>query len=1010
MKKSFLFFCFLLVLSQVIKGQTDLTFSEIMFAPESSTSEFIEIYNLSDSTIDLTGYQFKYYTAKNDEIISTGNGLKLASHSFAVIFENDYDINNGVYKNLVPTNALVLKISDNAFGSTGMSNSSNRAVVLLNKNGDTVNVYTYSADNEKGYSDEKIYLNEDNLAANWANSKSLNGTPGSQNSVTPVNYDLAITKFESEKDYEILGNNIQFETVVKNKGVVSSKDFQLNVFLDINKDSIAEDSEILKSFQGTSLQPGDSIIYQISTNNFSLGTNPFIAKVKTSEDENLTNNSAYYNVAGININEKRNDIVINEIMYAPESPQPEWIEIYNNSNKTINLEGYQISDNSDTILAITKSTICKPGEFIVISSDSTIKNFYNISSDVISAHIPTLNNSGDKVILLDSLDRVIDSLQYFPEWGGTNGYSLERISYDNSSTDSTNWRSSVSENKATPGMQNSVTPFNYDLTITRFESEKDYEILGNEIQFEAVVKNKGIVNSKGFQLNVFLDTNKDSIAEDSEIFNSFQGTSLQPGDSAVYQFSTNNFSPGKNLFIAKVETSEDESLTNNSAYYNVTGINLNETRNDIVINEIMYAPESPQPEWIEIYNSSSKTINLEGYKIADNSDTVSVVSEPTILNPDEFIVISSDSTIRNFYDINSNVISTHIPTLNNSGDKVILLDSLNRVIDSLQYSSEWGGIKGYSLERISYDKSSTDSTNWRSSLNENKATPGTKNSVADLISYQGTQIAVNEIMSDPGSSKCEFIELYNISDEKTNLGGWTIDDGSGNIIPVSNVNKNFDNKSFFLISADSSIINNYNLDDLTNVNILNSSLNLSTKEDIIILRDALGNMIDSVHYFEGWHNPNFLETQGKSLEKINPYLSGNDPDNWSTSADKKGATPGKQNSIYTISQNNESKVSVSPNPFSPDNDGFEDFTIIHYTLTQKIAQVKVKIFDSKGRLVRTLENNQASGSEGSIVFNGLDENNNPLRIGIYIALIEAINQNNGVTEKIKAAIVVAKKF
>ena len=160
MKKSFLFFCFLLVLSQVIKGQSGLTFSEIMFAPESSTSEFIEIYNLSDSTIDLTGYQFKYYTAKNDEIISTGNGLKLASHSFAVIFENDYDINNGVYKNLVPTNALVLKISDNAFGSTGMSNSSNRAVVLLNKNGDTVNVYTYSADNEKGYSDEKIYLNE----------------------------------------------------------------------------------------------------------------------------------------------------------------------------------------------------------------------------------------------------------------------------------------------------------------------------------------------------------------------------------------------------------------------------------------------------------------------------------------------------------------------------------------------------------------------------------------------------------------------------------------------------------------------------------------------------------------------------------------------------------------------------------------------------------------------------------------------------------------------------------
>ncbi len=708
-----------------------------MFSPESGTSEFVELYNLSNSTIDLTGYQIKYYTASDDKIIDAGNGLILNPKSFAVIFENDYDVNNGSYNGLVPISALVLKISDNAFGSTGMSNSSDRTLVLFNEKGDTVDVYTYSADNSKGYSDEKIYLANDNSNANWDNSKTLNGTPGSQNTVTPLNYDLSLIKFNSQKDYAISGNEIQFEAEVKNLGILKSKDYLLKIYLDSNKNSVADNSELLKSIQGSSLQSGD-----------------------------------------------------------------------------------------------------------------------------------------------------------------------------------------------------------------------------------------------------FTD----------------------------YQFSTNMFSLGENLFIAKIETSEDKNPANNSAKFKVSGINVNEVRNDIVINEIMYAPESPQPEWIEIYNNSDKVINLKGYKFADNSDTVSAINEALIFNPGDFFLISSDNSIKNYYDIKSDFTSINLPTLNNSGDKVILLDSLSRVIDSLQYTPDWGGTNGFSLERISYKKSSTDSTNWRTSLRENKATPGEQNSVTELTPYKGTQVVINEIMSDPGSSKCEFIELYNISNNKVNLGGWTVDDGSGNSIPVSLVNRNLTNNSYFLLSADSSIINNYNINDLTNVNILNSSLSLSTKEDIVVLKDALGNTIDSVHYFEDWHNPNFIMTQGKSLEKINPFLSGNYSNNWSTSTNANGGTPGKQNSIYTISTNNKAKIFVSPNPFSPDNDGHEDFTIIHYELTQKIAQVRVKIFDSKGRLVRTLGNNIASGSKGSIIFNGLDDYNNPLRIGIYIALIEAINQNNGSTERMKTAIVVAKKY
>jgi len=103
-------------------------------------------------------------------------------------------------------------------------------------------------------------------------------------------------------------------------------------------------------------------------------------------------------------------------------------------------------------------------------------------------------------------------------------------------------------------------------------------------------------------------------------------------------------------------------------------------------------------------------------------------------------------------------------------------------------------------------------------------------------------------------------------------------------------------------------------------------------------------------------------------------------------------------------------ASISPNPFSPDNDGFEDFTFINYKLTQPVAQIRIKIYDSKGRLVRTLANNISSGSEGTITFDGLDNNKNPLRVGIYIVFFEAVNSSNSVAETIKTALVIAKKL
>ena len=200
-----------------------------------------------------------------------------------------------------------------------------------------------------------------------------------------------------------------------------------------------------------------------------------------------------------------------------------------------------------------------------------------------------------------------------------------------------------------------------------------------------------------------------------------------------------------NYFIAVLTVNPDDDSTNNTGFTTITGASVNEIRNDIVINEFMYSPDSPEPEWIEIFNRSSKIIDLKNYQIADNSDTVKVVNNTLMLNPDDYAVIAKDTNIYSFYNISSKVVLNSFPALNNSGDKIILLDSLNRTIDSLRYLSSWGGTNGRSLERIDVEITSTDSTNWATSKSVFNATPGSINSVTQ----KDFDIAAEEIFFSP---------------------------------------------------------------------------------------------------------------------------------------------------------------------------------------------------------------------------------------------------------------------
>jgi flagellar hook assembly protein FlgD len=123
-----------------------------------------------------------------------------------------------------------------------------------------------------------------------------------------------------------------------------------------------------------------------------------------------------------------------------------------------------------------------------------------------------------------------------------------------------------------------------------------------------------------------------------------------------------------------------------------------------------------------------------------------------------------------------------------------------------------------------------------------------------------------------------------------------------------------------------------------------------------------------------------------------------------------GGTPGKINSVMTISAVSNSTISISPNPFSPDGDGLEDYCIIHYNLPMPASMLNVRIYDIKGRCIRMLANGEFAGAKGEIIWDGLDENRQRARIGVYIVYLEATDRSSGRVERAKTVAVAAAKL
>lgn len=294
----------------------------------------------------------------------------------------------------------------------------------------------------------------------------------------------------------------------------------------------------------------------------------------------------------------------------------------------------------------------------------------------------------------------------------------------------------------------------------------------------------------------------------------------------------------------------------------------------------------------------------------------------------------------------------------------------------------------------------------------------TSNNITSVGLYEHTDsfnIVVNEILFNPRSNGSDYVELYNRSNKILNLKNLYIANRGtsgaiGSITQLSAEDRLLFPQQFIVITEDVAAIKR----DFITLNPeafieLSSMPSYNDDKGSVIILNEQGNVIDEVDYTEKWHFKLISNREGVALERVDYDAPSNNPDNWhSAAASVNYGTPTYKNSQNRLGAGLTGEISISPEVFSPDNDGIDDFATIDYSFTQPGYVANITIFDAAGRPVRYLQRNKLSGIKGFYRWDGLDEKNRKLPVGLYIIYTEIFNLE-GKTKKFKNTIVLARR-
>jgi hypothetical protein len=276
-------------------------------------------------------------------------------------------------------------------------------------------------------------------------------------------------------------------------------------------------------------------------------------------------------------------------------------------------------------------------------------------------------------------------------------------------------------------------------------------------------------------------------------------------------------------------------------------------------------------------------------------------------------------------------------------------------------------------------------------------------------------IVINEILSDPNTNGVDFVEIYNrsgkVMDLKT-INLCTQDTLTGILSSVDNISSTgfliFPGDYVVLSTNSAAVKSQYYTSNPNGFIDMPSIPAMNISDGVVVLADMGNTIIDKLIYNVSWQFPLLNSSKGVSLERIDFDRPTQDANNWHSAASNVNATPAYKNSQYSQGDNG-SEVSVTPEIFSPDEDGYNDVVNISYNFSTPGFVANVTVYDSKGRLVRTLVRNELLGTGGAFSWDGINDAREKAAIGIYVIYFEVFD-TKGTVKKYKRTCVLASKL
>lgn len=274
-------------------------------------------------------------------------------------------------------------------------------------------------------------------------------------------------------------------------------------------------------------------------------------------------------------------------------------------------------------------------------------------------------------------------------------------------------------------------------------------------------------------------------------------------------------------------------------------------------------------------------------------------------------------------------------------------------------------------------------------------------------------VVINEVLFNPPDRGARYIEIYNRSQKVFDLKNHlitskdTIEGFLNTIHEISETSFLFFPEDYLVLSANPDAVKQTYLTTNPGGFVRTPGMPRMTNANGILVFAAKSlDIIDMFVYEEDMHIPLLTNVKGVALERVNYNLPTQDRSNWHSAAQSAGyGTPGFRNSQYAPDiAAGRGSMEVYPEVFSPDGDGTDDLLHIAYAFDEPGFVANVRIFDSRGRLIRLLASVELLATSGVITWDGTTDDGLKAPIGIYMIHMEVFEAGGQVRSYRETAI------